>query len=411
MSAVVIVGAGQAGFQAAASLREFGYPGTITLIGDEAEPPYQRPPLSKAYLAGTTAEAGLHLRPSGFFADRDIALLTGERVTGIDRPQQRVAVASGKLFPYDHLIVATGARNRPLPGEGATLDGVLSLRTLRDATTLKERLAGAQRPVVLGAGFIGLEFAAVAAKRGLEVVVVEMADRPMARVLSPAMSRFFRAAHEGMGVQFRFGVTVTGVTGAAGRATGVALSDGSVLPADLVLVGIGVVPNAELAGEAGLPVANGIVVDEQLATSDPAVSAIGDCAVHPSRFGRGMPLRIESVQNAIDQGRCVARRILGQGEAYAAVPWFWSDQGPYKLQIAGLGGPGDTAIVRGEPASGQFSVFCYAGDRLRAVESVNRPQDHMAARRLLGQQRAPTPAQAADLGFDLKALAQAAPIG
>lgn len=407
MTAVIIVGAGQAGFQAAASLRDFGFQGTITLIGDETEIPYQRPPLSKAYLAGAVDAAGLQLRPASFFATRDIAVLTGERVTRIDRALGRVEDASGRLHPYDHLILATGARNRLLPGDGASLAGVLYLRTLGDAAALKTRLdAAVRRVVVLGAGFIGLEFAAVAAKRGVEVTVVEMADRPMARALSPAMSAFFQAAHQAMGVGFQFGAKVVRLEGRDGHVTGVVLDDGQEVPADLVVVGIGVVPNAELAAEAGLPVSNGIEVDATLATPDPAVSAIGDCAVHPSRFGAGTPLRIESVQNAIDQGRCVARRITGQPEPYGAVPWFWSDQGPYKLQIVGIASPTDATVVRGDPASGQFSVFCYAGEHLRAVESVNRAQDHMAARRFLGQHRGPTPAEAADPAFDLKAFAQ-----
>lgn len=410
MTAVIIVGAGQAGFQAAASLRDFGFAGTITLIGDETEIPYQRPPLSKAYLAGATDAADLQLRPSSFFATRDIAMLTGERVTRIDRALGRVAVASGRLYPYDHLILATGARNRMLPGEGGALAGVLYLRTLADAAALKSRLdAAAGRVVVLGAGFIGLEFAAVAARRGVAVTVVEMADRPMARALSPVMSGFFRAAHDAMGVGFRFGAKVVRLEGRDGHVAGVVLDDGQALPADLVVVGIGVVPNAELAADAGLPVSDGIEVDATLATPDPAISAIGDCAFHPSRFGPGASLRIESVQNAIDQGRCVARRITGQPEPYTAVPWFWSDQGPYKLQIVGIASPGDATVVRGDPASGQFSVFCYAGDQLRAVESVNRAQDHMAARRFLARHHGPTPTEAADPAFDLKAFAQRDP--
>lgn len=407
MTAVIIVGAGQAGFQAAASLREFGFEGTITLIGEETEIPYQRPPLSKAYLAGSMSAAALQLRPSTFFTARDIAILTGERVTRIERALGRVAVASGRLYPYDHLILATGARNRLLPGEGGLLAGVHYLRTLSDAAALKMRLdADVRHIVVLGAGFIGLEFAAVAAKRGSEVMVVEMADRPMARALSPAMSAFFRAAHEAMGVAFQFGARVARLEGSDGHVRHVVLEDGQALAADLVVVGIGVVPNTELAAEAGLAVSNGIEVDATLATADPAVSAIGDCAVHPSRFGPGVPLRIESVQNAIDQGRCVARRITGQPERYGAVPWFWSDQGPYKLQIVGIASPGDATVVRGDPSSGQFSVFCYAGEQLRAVESVNRAQDHMAARRFLAQHRGPTPAEAADTAFNLKAFAQ-----
>ncbi len=405
---VVIVGAGQAGFQAAASLRDQLYEGSITLVGDEIETPYQRPPLSKAYLDGNTDEAGLQLRPDRFFQDRAIDVVTGQRVTAIDRTRRRVGLHSGKTLEFTHLVLATGSRNRTLQGDGADLEGVVQLRTLRDATHLRGKLAAVKRVVVLGAGFIGLEFAAVTAKRGLDVTVIEMAARPMSRALSPEMSAFFRQAHVDTGVRFLFGAKVARILGEAGHVTGVETEGGLRLPADLVLVGIGVVPNAELAAAADLPVADGIVVDDYLCTADPAISAIGDCAFHPSRFGPGVPLRIESVQNAVDQARCVAKRLTGRPEPYASVPWFWSDQGALKLQIAGIGSPGDRAVLRGDPAAGQFSLFCYAGETLRAVESVNRPQDHMAARRLLATGVALAPEQAADLDFDLKALAQRA---
>ena len=408
MTGVVVVGTGQAGFQVAASLRDLHFDGRIVLIGDEIHHPYQRPPLSKAYLDGKTDEVGLQIRPERFFADKQIDIRVGQRVTAIDRDQRRVSLETGEPLSYDHLVLATGARNRTLPGGGTGLDGVVQLRTLVDAGQLRARLAHAKRAVVLGAGFIGLEFAAVAAKRGLEVTVVEMAPRPMARALSPAMSRFFAQAHEAMGVTFVFGAVVESLAGAEGRVTGVVLADGREIPADLVLVGIGVVPNTELAAEAGLAVANGIVVDDRLTTSDAAISAIGDCAMHPSRFGAGVPLRIESVQNAVDQGRCVAKRIMGQSEPYASVPWFWSDQGPLKLQIAGIASPEDVTVLRGDPDASQFSVFCFAGSSLRAVESVNRPADHMSARRLLALGRNPTPEQAADPAFDLKGFAQGA---
>ena len=407
MTTTVIVGTGQAGFQVAASLRDLNYDGRIVLVGDEIHHPYQRPPLSKAYLDGKTDEVGLQIRPERFFADRRIDIRVGQRVDRIDREQRAVVLGSGETLDYDNLVLATGSRNRVLQGSGGQLEGVVQLRTLVDAGHLRSRLDNAKKAVVLGAGFIGLEFAAVAARRGLDVTVVEMAARPMARALSPAMSQFFAGAHEGMGVKFLFGAAVDSVAGEAGRVTGVVLNDGRILPADLVLVGIGVIPNTELAAEAGLAVQNGIVVDDLLLTSDPAISAIGDCAMHPSRFGPGVPLRIESVQNAVDQGRCVAKRIVGQPEPYGSVPWFWSDQGPLKLQIAGIASPTDETVTRGDPATSQFSVFCFAGPALRAVESVNRAADHMVARRLLALGRNPTCAQVADLTFDLKAFAQA----
>lgn len=327
----------------------------------------------------------------------------------IDRAGRRVVLASGEALAYDHLVLALGARNRALPVPGAELDGVVQLRTLGDAEGLRRRLEGAREAVVVGAGFIGLEFAAVAAARGVAVTVVEATDRPMARSLSPEMSAFFRNAHERQDVRFVFGATVVRVLGADRRATGVETADGQRFPADLVLVGIGVVPDAELAAEAGLAVADGIVVDERLATGDPAISAIGDCARHPCRFAAGGgPVRIESVQNAVDQARCVAVRLAGRSaEPYGAMPRFWSDQGALKLQIAGLATPHDRAVARGDPAQGAFSVFCFRGGRLVGVESANRPLDHVLARKLLANGTDLSSEQAGDPLFDLKAHAAA----
>lgn len=405
---ILVVGAGQAGFQAAASLREAGFSGPLTLIGEEAPPPYQRPPLSKAYLAGKTDARGLLLRQETFFAEHAIALRRA-RAAGIDRAERRVRLEDGGSLAYDHLILATGTRNRALPVPGADLAGVHGLRTLDEADALKNALEHAQRIVVVGAGFIGLEFAAVCAGRGLSVTVIEAADRVMARAVSPETSEAFAAFHEAAGVTILFGAGVGAIEGAEGRVASVTLADGKTLPADLVLVGIGVVPNQELAAEAGLTVHDGIEVDAFLGTGDPAISAIGDCARFPTRFAAGLPggdrVRIESVQNAVDQGRCLAARLTGRPSAYDAVPWFWSDQGPRKLQIAGLGSPDDTSVVRRTGAG--FSVFRFRGGHLSAVESVDRPADHMAARRILTAGRSLTPEQAADPAFDLKALATA----
>ena len=410
---VLVLGTGQAGFQVAASLREEGFDGRVVLVGEEPEPPYQRPPLSKAYLTGKADADAVRLRPEKFFAEHRLELRAGERAARIDRAGRRVALVSGGALPYDHLVLAVGSRNRALPVPGAELDGVVQLRTLADAEELRQRLEAAREAVVVGAGFIGLEFAAVAAARGVAVTVVEATDRPMARSLSAEMSAFFRGAHERQDVRFVFGATVVRVLGdGGGRATGVETADGRRFPADLVLVGIGVVPNAELAAGAGLAVADGIVVDEHLATSDPAISAIGDCVRHPSPFaaaGAG-PVRIESVQNAVDQARCVAARLAGRRAApYAAVPWFWSDQGALRLQIAGLATPHERAVVRGDPAKGAFSVFCFRGGRLVGVESANRPLDHVLARKLLANGTGLAPEQAGDPGFDLKAHANSAP--
>ncbi len=408
---IVVAGAGQAGFQLAASLREGGFRDPITLVGDETALPYQRPPLSKAYLAGKTDAEGLFLRQPGFFAEHAIAHQPGIRAVAIDRAGRSLHLSDGQSLAYDHLVLATGARNRPLPVPGADFPNVRQLRGLADADALRTALGEARAIVVIGAGFIGLEFAAVAAARGLSVTVVEAADRPMARAVSPEIAQFFRSAHEAMGVRFAFGAGVTAITGRDGRATGITLGDGRELPADFILIGIGVLPNRELAAEAGLPAEDGVRVDAFLATPDPAISAIGDCVRFPSPFAHGLSpdgtVRIESVQNAIDQGRCLAARLNGKPAAYGALPWFWSDQGPHKLQIAGLSGPGDASVVRGSGPA--FSVFRFRDGALSAVESVDRAADHMIARRLLAAGTRLTPEQAADPGFDLKALAMARP--
>ncbi|MEA1832028.1 FAD-dependent oxidoreductase [Methylobacterium durans] len=409
MSGTVIVGGGQAGFQVAASLREAGYADPVVLLGDEPGLPYQRPPLSKAYLAGKTDAEGLNLRPASYLAEHRILHRPETRAARIERDARRLILADGESLGYDHLVLATGARNRALPVPGADFAGVRQLRGLADADHLKEALAAAERVVVVGAGFIGLEFAAVAAARGLAVTVVEAAARPMARAVSAETGAFFTAAHAGWGVRFVFGAGVEAILGEAGRATGIRLAGGTELRADLVLVGIGVVPNAELAAEAGLAVADGIRVDATLSTDDPAISALGDCARFPSPFAQGLTpdgsVRIESVQNAIDQARCVAGRLAGRPAAYGAVPWFWSDQGRHKLQIAGLSGADDASVPRG--SGDAFSVFRFRNGTLRAVESVNRAGDHMIARRLLAAGTPLSPEQAADPGFDLKALASA----
>lgn len=402
---VVVAGAGQAGFQLALSLREMGYGGEITLLGDEPHLPYQRPPLSKAYLMGTMDEGRLALRSEKTYADKRIDARTGTRLAALDRQARRAVLEDGATIHYGHFVFALGARNRLLSVPGSDLAGVYYLRTLGDAQALKAAFGSVRNVVVIGAGFIGLEFAAVAAKHGLAVTVIELADRPMARALSPQMGAVFTREHERSGVRFLFGEQVRSLRGEGGRVSGVETAGHGIVPAELVLVGIGVLPNAEIAADAGLAVANGIVVDEQLATADPHVSAIGDCAAHPNVHVGGQVLRIESVQNAIDQGKCVAARIMGKPAPYQAVPWFWSDQGELKLQIAGLTQGFDQAVVRGDPGGTSLSVFCYRGGQLAGVESVNRPGEHMAARKLLGQRVPLPPEKAADESLDLKAHA------
>jgi 3-phenylpropionate/trans-cinnamate dioxygenase ferredoxin reductase subunit len=398
---ILIVGAGHAGFQLASSLRQHRYSGRIALINDEAHLPYQRPPLSKAYLKGGGAPDSLMFRPDKFYREQNIELIA-DRAAAIYRGARRLLLASGASLDYEHLVLATGARNRLLDIPNANLADVRYLRTLDESETLRQRIAPGQRVVVIGAGFIGLEFAATARARGLEVDVVELGPRVMARAVTAEISAFFQDRHAAAGIRIHFGVQATGIEGDGVSVTGVSLSDGRHIPADMVVVGVGVLPNVELAAEAGLPVASGIIVNEQLLTSDPNISAIGDCALFESpRFGA--PLRLESVQNATDHARCVAARLTGDAKTYDGLPWFWSDQGPDKLQIAGLTTGYDHVVVRGDAGQGSFSAFCYKSGQLVGVESVNRAADHVFGRRILALNRSITPQQAADASFDLKA--------
>lgn len=398
---ILIVGAGHAGFQVAASLRQAGCGERICLINDEAHLPYQRPPLSKAYIKGAGGADSLMFRPDKFYHDQNIELI-GDRAVSIDRAAHRLLLASGASLEYGHLVLATGARNRLLDIPNANLEDVRYLRTLDESEALRQRLSAGQRVVVIGAGFIGLEFAATARAKGLEVDVAELGSRVMARAVTAEISEYFQQRHGAAGIRIHLGVQATSIESDGHRVTGVSLSDGRHLPADLVVVGVGVLPNVELAAEAGLAVASGIIVNEQLLTSDPDISAIGDCALFEStRFGGS--LRLESVQNATDQARCVAARLTGKAEAYDGLPWFWSDQGPDKLQMVGLTTGYDRVVVRGDRGQGAFSAFCYKSGQLLGIESVNRAGDHMFGRRLLAAGRSITPDQAADTGFDLKA--------
>jgi 3-phenylpropionate/trans-cinnamate dioxygenase ferredoxin reductase subunit len=305
------------------------------------------------------------------------------------------------MLDYGHLVLATGARNRLLDLPNANLPDVKYLRILDDSEALRKIMASKTRVVVIGAGFIGLEFAATARIKGLEVDVLELAPRVMARAVTSEVSEYFQARHREAGIRIHLGVQATSIEAEDGKVTGVSLSDGRHLPADLVVVGVGVLPNIELAAEAGLPVAAGIIVDEYLSTADPDISAIGDCALFASpRFGGS--LRLESVQNATDHARCLAARLTGDRKPYDSHPWFWSDQGDDKLQIAGLTTGYDRVVLRGDPAKKAFSAFCYRGDKLVGIESINRAGDHMFGRRLQGMDRSITPEQAADESFDLK---------
>jgi len=395
----VIVGAGHAGFQLAASLRQHGFAEPIALLNDESHLPYQRPPLSKAYLKGTGGPDSLMFRPEKFYHDQKIDLIS-DRAESIDRPAHKLLLGSGSSLDYGHLVLATGARNRLLDIPNANLDSVRYLRTLDESEALRGLMVSSQHVIVIGAGFIGLEFAATARAKGLEVDVVELATRVMARAVTAEISEFFQSSHTAAGIRIHLGVQVTSIESDGSKVTGVSLSDGRHMLTDLVVVGVGVLPNVDLAADAGLPVAAGIVVDEHLLTADPDISAIGDCALYASpRFGGA--LRLESVQNATDHARCVAARLTGEAKPYDGLPWFWSDQGPHKLQIAGLTTGYDRVVVRGDRAQGAFSAFCYKSGQLVGIESVNRAGDHMFGRRLLPNGSI-TPEQAADAGFDLK---------
>jgi 3-phenylpropionate/trans-cinnamate dioxygenase ferredoxin reductase component len=403
---IVIVGGGQAGFQTASSLRSEGYDGPIRVICEEPQVPYQRPPLSKAFVLGKQDQSRLLLRPEPYYQDHDIGLLTGERAVSIDRSARVIQTASGEQIPYDTLVLALGARNRRLTVPGAALEGVCYLRTLAEAVELKQRLENARQVVVIGGGFIGLEIAASARTLGKPVTVLEALPRLMARVVAPVVSEFFRAAHAARGVEVRLGAQVTQIRG-NGAVQDVLIEDRSAIPADMVVVGIGVAPNVELAREAGLDAAavppHGISVDEFLRTSDPRIFAIGDCAEYHNAFAGGR-VRLESVQNAVDQAICVARTIAGKPAPYHAAPWFWSDQFDLRLQMAGLPAGHDRVVVRGSPEAGKFSVFYFTEGRLRAVDSVNRPADHLAARKMIGAGTSLTPDQAADESVNLKTL-------
>ncbi len=402
-SGTVIVGTGQAGFEAAASLRAEGYGEPIALVGEEPHLPYQRPPLSKGFVLNTQQLDEVELRPAEFYRAHGIDLRLGERVIHVDRRERRIELASGGSLPFDRVILAVGARNRSLPVDGAELDGVMYLRTLDESREIKDRLSHADHIVVIGGGFIGLELAAVARTLGKDVTVVEAQPRLMPRVVAPVISEFYRELHTSRGVTLLFGTTVIEIVGANGRVRAVAVAGGRTYPADVVLIGIGVVPNVELAQGSGLKVGNGIVVDDRLATDDPAIFAVGDCADHPNAFA-GNRVRLESVQNACDQARAAARAIAGRPAAYDALPWFWTDQYDVRLQMAGLSQKYDHVVIRGRIDDRKFSVFYFREGRLIAVDSVNRPGDHMLARRLLAARTPVTPAQAADESIDLKKI-------
>jgi 3-phenylpropionate/trans-cinnamate dioxygenase ferredoxin reductase component len=403
VSGLVIIGASYAGNQAALSARDAGYAEPVTVVAEERSLPYQRPPLSKDFLLGETSERNLVLRDEAFFANKRIDLLLNRRVVEIDRTSGRVALADGVRLDFDKLVIATGSRARQIPVPGAELDGVCYLRSVADAIDLKARLGRANEIVIVGGGFIGLEVASSAAKLGKKVTVVETASRLLARAVSPVISRFLLDAHARAGVAVRLGDSVAAMTGDAGRLAGVDLGSGVRLCADIAVVGIGGIANDELASAVGLKCSNGIVVDEHGRTEAAGIYAAGDCANHYNRFAEGW-IRLESVQHAQDQGKAAGLAIAGSHEPYGSIPRFWSDQYDLKLQIVGHSGRCDQMVTRGSVEEGRFSVFHYNQERLIAVDSINRPGDQMAARRLITAGISPSPEQAGDSSFDIKSL-------
>jgi 3-phenylpropionate/trans-cinnamate dioxygenase ferredoxin reductase subunit len=404
---VLIVGGGQAAVHLASSLRELGWQAAVTIVSEEPYAPYQRPPLSKAFLSGNANATTLEFRSAEHYERERITLLTGRRVTQLRAAAPgRPGIATtegGGCLEFGRLALATGARPRLLTVPGAGLAGVCYLRDVEQAIELRERLAAAQRVLVVGGGFIGLEAAAAATAQGKAVTVVETAGRLIGRVVAPVISDFYAAAHRRRGVDIRLGVAVSRFAEADGAVTGAHLSDGAFIPADLVVVGIGAEPRTELAEQLGLACAGGIAVDAFARTSDPAIVAAGDCAVtpHPAAAD-GSLVRFESFGHAIDHAKVAAATLAGVPARYDAVPWFWSDQGPLKLQIAGLSSGFDQTLLRGDPGQERFSVLYYAAGRLLAVHAVNSPRDYLAVRRALAAGQEIPPELAADAGQPLR---------
>jgi 3-phenylpropionate/trans-cinnamate dioxygenase ferredoxin reductase subunit len=398
---VVIIGAGHAGGTAAALLRQYGYQHPITLIGEEPLAPYQRPPLSKAWLKGEADGDSLALKPTEFYHEVGIELILGVCATAIHRAEHAIDLADGRRLPYSTLIIATGARARDLPIPGADLRGVLSLRSAADAEALKAFLTPGKRLAVIGGGYIGLEAAASARALGAEAVVIEREPRILARVACEIISTFFTDYHRTRGVDFELDAVVEALEGEAGHVTGVRLATGRVIACDVALVGVGAPPNAEIAEKAGLECHGGIVVDTQARTSDPDIFAIGDVSHRPlPHYHRSF--RLESVANALEQARQAAAAITGHAAPAHEVTWNWSDQYDLKYQFAGLPFDIDSVLLRGDPASGKFAVFHLAGDVIQAVEAVNAPAEFMAGRRLIGQRQPISRSRLADTAVSMK---------
>lgn len=397
---IVILGAGQAGGQAAYSLRLGGFEGEIILVGDEPAPPYQRPPLSKAYLKGELEKERLYLKPLEYYGEHGVELVTGDAATAIELPGRTVSLASGRQLAWDRLVFATGARPRKLALPGGDLQNITELRTLADVDRIKAQATAGAKLVVIGAGYIGLEAAAVGRQLGLDVTVLEAMPQVLSRVAGPEIGAFYTRIHREAGTDVRLGARIDGFEG-LGAVSGVRLAGGEIIPADFVLVGVGVLPNMELALEAGLACGNGIVVDDQMRTSDPDIYAIGDVAwrplVHYGREGR-----LESVHNAIEGGKLAAASILGANPPPLEAPWFWSDQFDLKLQTAGLWTGADERVVRGDLASKAFAVFYLKEGRVIAVDAVNSAPEFIVGKKLVAANAKVAPAELADKSISMK---------
>lgn len=403
MTHFVVIGAGQAGAALVAKLRSAGFDGQITLIGEEDVPPYQRPPLSKAYLLGDMAQERLYLRPASFYDEQDITLRTDCRVAQINPSTKDISFSDGSIMPYDKLALTTGSRARRLPEAiGGALKGVFTVRRLADVDAMRDAFVPGKRAVIVGGGYIGLEAAAVARKLGVEVTVIEAADRILQRVAAPQTSDYFRDLHESNGVRILEQTTLTRLTGAS-QVTGALLQDGTEIAADFVIVGVGIIPNDDLAAQAGLITDMGISVDNNGRTSDPSIYAAGDCTTF---WLRGAARRLESVQNAIDQAELVALNMMGASAVYKPNPWFWSDQYDVKLQIAGLN-VGYTDVVERRSTKGTCSVWYFSGDTLLAVDAMNDPRNYMIGKRLIEAGKSPSPEAIKNPDTDMKALLKA----
>jgi 3-phenylpropionate/trans-cinnamate dioxygenase ferredoxin reductase subunit len=397
---VVVIGAGQAASQLVASLRSEGFTGAITMIGDEKHLPYQRPPLSKAYLKGEIAADRLFIKPREFYTEAKCTLHLGRSATAVDRKARQVTLDDGSRISYTKLVFATGSRVRKLPIPGADLPGCYYLRGIDDVDLIRPRMTPGARLAIIGAGYIGLEVAAVAVKRGLKVSVIEAMPRVLARAASPQISAFFEDEHRKAGVDLRCYVRTESIA-QTGDMLAVSTSSG-IIPADFVLVGVGILPNVELAKDAGLEIDNGIVVNQFAQTEDPDVFALGDCANLPNSFAKDGRVRLESVQNAIDQAKHAALAIVGKSKPYDEVPWFWSDQFDLKLQISGLSTPADQIVLRGDPASRSFAAFHLQDGTVTAVEAVNAAPEYMMGRRIIAARARVAPERLADKAVPMK---------